>query len=403
MKLRARSLALLLSASFAALASVPLLPSTAYAQDDAVLKMARERFQEGVKYYDHHKYDDARAAFLQAYALKKHPAVLLNLAQSELHSGHEADAAKHFAKFLRDAKESSASEKMDAQKGLAAAKAKVAEITVTVNQPNAEVFVDNKSEGKAPLDGPVYLKPGNHTIEARKGGKAGTVNVNAAAGMTNSVNITIGAPPTTMPAAGGPPPAGAAPPMGGGAPTEPTGLATPPPATGGPDQGAQAGGGFKMDTGGSRQPFLPWVAHNKVAWVGGGLTVVGLGVGIGFAIASRGAYNAADSVAGQIVAVASQRGDNPRGLCSSTNPSLRQVYGQACQQYQDNVNTGDTDKTVSVVGFVVGGVAAAGTIVYYFVDSKNKPAEGATADGVHAAFVPYVSPHVGGLGVVGTF
>ncbi len=406
MKFRARSLALLLSASFVGLCSVPVLPSTAYAQDDAVLKMARERFQEGVKYYDQKKYDDARAAFLQAYALKKHPAVLLNLAQSELHSGHEADAAKHFAKFLREGgAEASASEKQDAQKGLAAARAKVAEITVTVNQANAEVFVDNQSQGKAPLAGPIYLMPGSHTIEARQGGKAGTVNVNAAAGMTNSVSITIGAPPTTMPAAaaGGPPPAGAAPPMGGGEPTAPTGPATnPPPPGGGP--GDQAGGGFKMDTSGSREPFLKWAAHNKLAWVGGGVTVVGLGAGIGFALASHSAYGSADDVAAKIKADFAQThpGENPAGLCN--NPSLASRYGNACKQYQDNVNTGDTDKTLSVVGFVLAGVAAGGTVVYYFVDSKKKPADSAAADnGVRAAFVPIVAPSVGGLGVVGTF
>ena len=83
-------------------------PSPVFAQDDATIQMARERFQEGVKYYDAKQYDKARAAFLQAYALKKHPAVLLNLAQSELRSGHEADAAKHFAQYLRENKEASA-------------------------------------------------------------------------------------------------------------------------------------------------------------------------------------------------------------------------------------------------------------------------------------------------------
>lgn len=401
MKLRARSLALLLSASFVGLASVPLLPATAYAQDDAVLKMARERFQEGVKYYDQKKYDEARAAFLQAYALKKHPAVLLNLAQSELHSGHEADAAKHFSEFLRESKDSSASEKADAKKGLAAAKSKVAEVNLRVNQADAEVFVDNKSQGKAPLSGPIYLKPGSHTLEARKNGKAGTVNVNAVAGVTNNVNITIGAPPRTMPPAGGAPPAGAAPPMGGGAPAGPTGPATqPPPPAGGP--GEQAGGGFKMDTGGSREPFLKWAMHNKIAWVGGGVTLVGLGAGIGFAVASHSAYGSADDVAAQIK-TDYQRNNNappPPGLCNP--PSAR--YAGACQQYQDNVNTGDTDKTLSVVGFVLAGVAAGGTVVYYFIDSKKKPGDSATADdGVRAAFVPYVTRHQGGLGVVGTF
>ena len=56
--------------------------------------MARRRFQEGVKFFDQKKFEEARAAFLQAYALKHHPAVLLNLAQSEIRSGHPLEAAR---------------------------------------------------------------------------------------------------------------------------------------------------------------------------------------------------------------------------------------------------------------------------------------------------------------------
>ncbi len=67
--------------------------------------MARERFKEGVAFFDKKEYDKARVAFLQAYALKKHPAVLLNLAQSELRSSHEAEAAKHFVAYLRESKD----------------------------------------------------------------------------------------------------------------------------------------------------------------------------------------------------------------------------------------------------------------------------------------------------------
>ncbi|MEZ4376462.1 MAG: hypothetical protein R3B07_37000 [Polyangiaceae bacterium] len=100
MRTRAYTLALALSLSAA---SPLLVSSSAQAQSaDAMTEMARQRFQEGVQYYDAKDYEKARAAFLQAYALKKHPSVLLNLAQSELRSGHEADAAQHFETFLRE-------------------------------------------------------------------------------------------------------------------------------------------------------------------------------------------------------------------------------------------------------------------------------------------------------------
>src|SRR3954462_6577807 len=63
------------------LATAVLAVGTAAAQSDGETEIARQRFLEGVRHYDQHDYDKARLAFLQAYLLKPHPAVLLNLAQ----------------------------------------------------------------------------------------------------------------------------------------------------------------------------------------------------------------------------------------------------------------------------------------------------------------------------------
>src|SRR5450755_1607425 len=159
-KLRARSLLCLSLACSSVLSSslaTAAPPVKAGADDDATVAMARERFKEGVSYFDQKQYDKARAAFLQAYALKKHPAVLLNLAQSELRSAHEADAAKHFAAYLRDATDASPAETQAAQAGLNAAKVAVAEVDVTVDDGGAEVFVDGTLAGVTPLPGPLYM------------------------------------------------------------------------------------------------------------------------------------------------------------------------------------------------------------------------------------------------------
>ncbi|HEY3236709.1 MAG TPA: hypothetical protein VGJ84_18470, partial [Polyangiaceae bacterium] len=52
----------------ALVATSPLLTTRVAnaAEEDASLEMARERFQEGVKFFDQKQYDKARAAFLQA-------------------------------------------------------------------------------------------------------------------------------------------------------------------------------------------------------------------------------------------------------------------------------------------------------------------------------------------------
>src|SRR4051794_26936217 len=148
-------------------ALVPVSP--AHAQDkDAVTEMARRRFQEGVKFFDQKRFEEARAAFLQAYALKHHPAVLLNLAQSEIRSGHPLEASRHFTGYLRESPNASAAERAEAEKGLAAARAKLGRIHVQV-PIGAEVIVDGESVGQAPFSEPIDVMPGTHTIEGKLG------------------------------------------------------------------------------------------------------------------------------------------------------------------------------------------------------------------------------------------
>src|SRR4051812_7024494 len=101
----------------------------AYAQaDDPTTKAARARFQEGVDFYDKGQFENARASFLQAYALRKHPAVLLNLAQSSLRSNHMLDAAHYFQQYLHDSSGLTSAQRADAEKGLAEARQKLGHI-----------------------------------------------------------------------------------------------------------------------------------------------------------------------------------------------------------------------------------------------------------------------------------
>jgi hypothetical protein len=366
----------------------------ARAADDAMIEMARERFQEGVKYYDEKQYEKARAAFLQAYALKRHPAVLLNLAQSELRSGHEADAAKHFATYLREHKEASALEKQEAEKGLAAAKTKVGEVNVETDD-GAELFVDGQPEGRTPLPTPLYLEPGQHAIEARKEGKAGTSNVTAKAGASTSINIALSTPaPAASPAApageDGPSPA-----EGATAPTESDIAAE-----------SDTGGGAGTESEG-RAPFFVWAKQNKVAWIGGAITLVGAGAGIAFAITSKSSYDGAEETAAEIRTAAAED-DLQVHPCSNPSANPRpQQYVNACTKYTDQVKAGDDRKTGAIISFVVAGAAAAGTIVYYLIDG-TAPAEDAkkrprTHNARLRGVAPVVGPGIQGIGLYGEF
>src|SRR3954447_2530388 len=112
-----------------AFAPVALHAPVAFAQNDPTINAARARFQEGVDFYDKGQFENARASFLQAYALRKHPAVLLNLAQSSLKSNHTLEAARYFTQYLRESTSISAQQRNDAEKGLVEARMKLGRMT----------------------------------------------------------------------------------------------------------------------------------------------------------------------------------------------------------------------------------------------------------------------------------
>jgi len=349
-----------LASATALLGALLLVPTSAHAQDDVTLTMARERFKEGVGYFDKKDFAKARVAFLQAYALKKHPAVLLNLAQSELRSGHEADAAKHFALYLRDYKDATDAERQGAETGLTAAKALVAEVAVDVDANGAEVYVDGDLEGQAPLPGPVFLAPGSHELNAKKEGKSAKIQVNAVAGQSSSVALKLAAVGRTAPSGGATPP-----PSGG------EGESTPPP---------------EPEPEHERQGFFPWLGHKPAGIVGVGLFGVGAIGAVAFGVGSKSAYDAADSVAEGIKqeAVHVDMKADDRGVCvnpsewlakSYSDPSVvsdrAAQYKKNCDKYTSNVNSGDTFKTLAYVSAGVAVAAGAATIIYYLVDSGS--------------------------------
>jgi hypothetical protein len=390
-----------LGSAAALLGALLLVPHSAHAQDDVTISMARERFKEGVAYFDKKDFAKARVAFLQAYALKKHPAVLLNLAQSELRSGHEADAAKHFAQYLREHKDATDSERQGAETGLTAAKALVAEVALEVDTQGAEVYVDGDLEGQAPLPGSLYLAPGSHDIQARKEGKSANSEVTATAGQSTSLSLKL----TAAPKAGAVSP--------GSTPVEGSADA---PVTG-------------EEPNHSRKGFVPWLTSTPGAMIGVGLTGVGLIGGGAFAFGSKSAYDAADSVAAGIGKEAVEKDKKTTGatgacsnpanwLANETAPlangqprygdpavlaNRAGQYKKNCDKYSNNVKSGDTFKTLAIVSFAVAGAAAVGTVVYYFVDSGSSSESARNASKRRVVILPVYQPGFAGGLVSGRF
>ena len=267
----------------------------------------------------------------------------------------------------------------------AAAQGEVSHIEITADA-GAEIYIDGQPMGQAPLANAVAVKPGSHVVEARLNGRVAKVTVNAPAGAQAAAALAFSAEepapapvPAAAPAAAGEP--AAAP------PAEP---AEPPPDS--------ATASAELDSGGGREPFIGWATRNKLAWVGGGVTLLGVAGGVTFSLIASSNYS-----------VANERGDLIRerkedegysGPVCEAPPT--DAYEMACGKFADARDQADTQKTIGIISFIVAGVAAGGTVAYYFVDAK-KEAPTARDKTPRTALVPMASPDGAGLSVVGLF
>jgi Tfp pilus assembly protein PilF len=398
MRTRACLISLLL-----AVASATIAVPYAEAEDkDAVIETARRRFQEGVKYFDQKRYEEARAAFLQAYALKRHPAVLLNLAQSEARSGHPAEAARHFATYLRESPNAPANERADAEKGLASARTKLGRIHVTAPS-GAEVLLDGELMGQSPLPEQVDATPGSHVLEARMGGRNATASVAVQVGKSTNATLSLDSGQVSAPL---PPPV--APTSPTVPPTAPSEAQEKPAVEPAKENPSPSEAGVQVSTEG-REPFFGWLAHNGVGIAGVAATIVGAGVGTGFLLAANKASQNSDSVTAQIQQESTNIGVDSHGICvdpvtkvnqSSVKEDQKageiQRFQQACSLLTDNLDKSKQDRTYATVGFVLAGVGLTATFVTYFLTSNRGSSSSALV-------VPVVSPGHAGLAVVGSF
>jgi len=169
----------------------------------AMTEKARQLFADGVKAYLQSRWADARASFLAAWSLSQHYTIAGNLADCELKLGMYRDAAQHFAIYVRElAKDASTTpaERKDGEDHYAQARAKVGQADVRVSLPGAEVYVDGKLLGSAPLPDPVFLDPGRHVIEARGDGyPPARAGVEARPGAAQAVTLTLARAPDPAP------------------------------------------------------------------------------------------------------------------------------------------------------------------------------------------------------------
>ncbi len=400
MKIRTVALVWLLSA-LCPLLIASLATTGAHAQSDPVTKLAREKFLEGNDLYDAGKYEEARAAFLQAYALKRHPAVLLNLGLSELKTNHVVEGGNHLQQFKREYAQAKPAQKKSADDGIAEAQQRTGFAIIIVDTDGARVTIDKNELGTSPLLDPVFLKPGRHTAAATAGGVTRQISFDAKRGSATGVQLNFRSAPSVAPVPTAPA-IPTAPPTA--APTYPPPGPLGPPPPPGPGIGMPPGGDRGVTTG--RENFFKWFKRKPLAWVSAGFTGVGVIGTIAFGAAAADADGAADDVSATIqneMKTANNLPANKEPCGPRDQPELDYAYyHSACDKLRDNLSAYDTDIALMTTSLIVGVLAAGGTVAYYFIDSKPRKS-GSTEGPRIVGFAPIITETERAFGVVGTF
>ncbi|WP_437279879.1 PEGA domain-containing protein [Sorangium sp. So ce375] len=170
-----------------------------------VVTQQRALFEQGNARYDERRWAEARDAYLAAWKLKRSYDVAANLGDVELVLGDAPSAAEHLAYALREFPAGGKPALRETlTKRFEEARAKVGTLVVRTDVEGARVFVDGTLRGLTPLADPVFVEPGAHVISVEhEGYETQKMTAQLGAGGTIEKELQLkrkaaGAPPTAM-------------------------------------------------------------------------------------------------------------------------------------------------------------------------------------------------------------
>jgi tetratricopeptide (TPR) repeat protein len=184
--------------------------------EDATTVRARELFERGVSAYDRGVYYEALQAFQEAYQLRPHPAVRVNIANCYDKLDRPAEAVAAFEQFLGSGA-GSPQQQSEVQSALENLRKRVGRLLLRVSPDGARIVIDNGDERRSPVPAAVLLKVGRHQVSVALDGHETALRVvDIQSDATTELNITLPRLDQPPAVAGAPPPSAATP-----APTPP--------------------------------------------------------------------------------------------------------------------------------------------------------------------------------------
>jgi hypothetical protein len=335
--------------------SIALFSPTAHAQTAADRATARELGNDGQSALDKKDYATAEDRFRRADALFHAPTLLLGYARAEVGLGKVVNASEAYNRIVREgappgapAAFTAAVEAARAEAG--AVQARIASVTIAVTGPdNPNVTLDDQPVPVAALGVKRPVDPGAHVVKASADGwqPAETKFTVADAGAANAA-LTLTKLPGAVAAGVGTPSTS----------TQPAGVTV----------------GSSASPGADTMSASPGSTQRTIGLVGMGAGVVGLGVGAVTGILAIGKHSTLSTEC---------TGGSSGTACSPSSQSDLDSYHSLGM--------------ISTIGFIAGGVLAAGGLVVFLTAPHASSAGPATG----IRLTPFVGP--GSVGAVGTF
>lgn len=317
--------------------------------------LAEQRHREGEDAMTRGDFEQARLAFVQAYALEASPRHLVSLATAEARGTHPVEALAHFRQYLRLPSVTEA-ERSAASGWMAEAAARTGHIRVET-APGVAITLDSTvGVGLTPLADPIDVSPGPHRLSATRGAETASTTVDPRAGETVVWQLQWeSAAETGGSAAGG----GGS--TSGGAPRP---GAQPPNAANAPVVTFSEGA---LTPNGKPPPTTKWIVAASL--VGAGLLSFG--------------------IAGGVAAGASSEASKESDLSAQTGVCPQPPMTAACAALKNAADAHATDGNIAIGFVVAGGVLAVAGVLALVAWPTPKPSS--------AGFVvPIVTPGGGG-------
>jgi hypothetical protein len=205
-------------------------PATALSPEETA--RARQLFETGVSNYEAGRYIDALQQFQEAYRIKPHPLVRVNIANCYDKLDRPVEAIENFEAFLA-VPAGDPAQRDEVRAALKELQKRVGQVAFKVTPAGARVVIDDRDEHRAPLDEPVRLSVGRHRVTVSLEGyetALRAVDVRPQDTETLHVDLTSLAAPETLPLAAAAVAAPAATAAAATAGPAPSAQSSPPPA-----------------------------------------------------------------------------------------------------------------------------------------------------------------------------